>query len=99
MDLVKLHTDKPYKCPNPTHKTIAVPYGLQFYKSNHPNAILWHTVRYMSRHTINGEITHTSVGMWCGQNGFTHKGKMSNKATRPICQCCAKKYNQFLKRK
>ena len=98
MEKVKLQKDKINYFHAPGHKTESVPFGLQFYKSNHANAILWHTVRYMNKHSRNGELSHISISFWCGGTGTTDKGKMAGKAKRPVCQCCAQKYNQFVKK-
>lgn len=37
-----------------------------------------HRIRWVCVHYWNGEFSHTSVGLWCGQQGFAEHTKSTN---------------------
>jgi len=64
-----------------THITFALP----FFRSNFGRYT--HRVRSGNTHWRDGNISHISLQMWCGQNGFPARGKMMDKLGDDSVMC------------
>ena len=75
--------------PNYSKHAKSVKFALPYYKSRAGK--YFHRVRCAQNHWRNGELSHTSVGFWCGNGGFIgEKGKLYAKVPEcgVLCATC-----------
>lgn len=82
---MKIQLDTRRKHSQKIGPSLAVRRILPFYKSNRGRYV--HRIRKADNHWSKGKLSHTSLGFWCGGQGFVNKGQLFQEIPNELILC------------